>query len=528
MAKYGEILRLAAMGVGQNSIAFSCGCAQSTVSDVLRAARAHRLSRPLPEEMDDAAIRAVVYPKGSRKSRGRAAIDHESVASELMRRGMTMSLPWNEYCDAAIARGEEPCMYSAFCRERRDWAQRRDVRMRIGRRASEAVQVDWVGGTGEAIGPDTGEILKAYVFAACPPRSNYLYAEGFYKTDEEARLAARARMLSLFGGSTPILVPGNCRTAITRNAKEALTVNEQHRRMSEHHGCAVVPARVRKPRGKASVETGVGVIERRAVMALRKRRSMSPPDFNRALIAQVMAISSRPFQKREGSRESIFLGQEKPMPIPLPGKPYEMPARKEATVDFNCRAAFGGARCSAPFQYVKRAVAVAAAPRSASVMCDGKRTAIRERALRKGGYRADPNHMPDAHRGCAEWNGGRFRKWAAETGGSTEKAVDAIPSSRKVEQQPCRSCRGVPGPAKAHGKDLLEEACAKALLRTPRPGCKAAKDVLAALGKGRGEAGGGGAYLRGSEHYESFDNGDEPGEDEEQWRANRPWTRCTG
>ncbi len=417
MAKYGEILRLAAMGVGQNSIAFSCGCAQSTVSDVLRAARAHRLSRPLPEEMDDAAIRAVVYPKESRKSRDKAATDHESVASEPMRRGMTMSLLRNECCDAAIARGEEPCMYSAFCRERRDWAQRRDVRMRIERRAAEAVQVDWVGGTGEAIGPDAGEIPKAYVFAACPPRSNYLYAEGFYKTDEGAWIAARAHTLSLFGGSAPILVPDNCRTAITRDAKEALTVNEQHRRMSEHHGCAAVPARVRKPRDKASAETGVGVIGRRAMMALRKRRSMSPPDFNRALIAQVMAISSRPFRKREGSRESIFLGQEEPMLIPLPGKPYEMPARKEATVDFNCRAAFGGAWCSAPSQYVKRAVAVAATPRSASVMCDGKRIAIRERAPRKGDYRADPNHMPDAHRGCAEWNGGRFRKWAAEIGG---------------------------------------------------------------------------------------------------------------
>ena len=68
MVKYREILRLAAMGVSQNSIAFSCGCAQTTVSDVLRAARAHQLSWPLPEEMDDAAIRAVIYPKESRMS----------------------------------------------------------------------------------------------------------------------------------------------------------------------------------------------------------------------------------------------------------------------------------------------------------------------------------------------------------------------------------------------------------------------------------------------------------------------------
>ena len=169
MVKYREILRLAAMGVSQNSIAFSCGCAQSTVSDVLRAARAHQLSWPLPEEMDDAAIRAIIYPRESRKAKDRAAIDHEHIASELTRRGMTMSLLWNEYCDGAIARGEVPYMYSAFCREHRDWAQRHDVRMRIEHRAAEAIQVDWVGDAGEVIDPDTGEILKVYVFAACLP-----------------------------------------------------------------------------------------------------------------------------------------------------------------------------------------------------------------------------------------------------------------------------------------------------------------------------------------------------------------------
>lgn len=36
MVKYREILRLIAMGVSQESVAFSCGCAQSTVSDVIR------------------------------------------------------------------------------------------------------------------------------------------------------------------------------------------------------------------------------------------------------------------------------------------------------------------------------------------------------------------------------------------------------------------------------------------------------------------------------------------------------------
>ena len=170
---------------------------------------------------------------------------------------------------------------------------------------------------------------------------------------------------------------------------------------------------MRKPRDKASVEMGVGVIERQAMMALRKRRFMSLSDFNKALIAQVMAINSRPFQKREGSRESIFLGQEKPMLIPLPANPYEMSTRREATVNFNYHVAFEGAWYSVPFQYVKRTVTVVATSKTVSVACGGKRIAIHERAFRKGDYRTNPEHMPDAHRDYVEWDGNRFRRWAA-------------------------------------------------------------------------------------------------------------------
>ena len=121
-----------------------------------------------------------------------------------------------------------------------------------------------------------------------------------------------------------------------------------------------------------------------------------------ALIAQVMAINSRPFQKREGSRESIFLGQEKPMLIPLPGKPYEMVTHKPATVNFNYHVIFDGAWYSVPFQYVKREVTVVATTGSVSVMCDGRRIAIHGRASRKGEHKTNRDHMPDVHRGCVQ------------------------------------------------------------------------------------------------------------------------------
>lgn len=143
MVKYREILRLASMGISQRGIADSCSCGQSTVSDVLKAARVHGAQWPLPDEMDDAAIRVSIYPGKGRKNRAKADIDYAQVAKELKRRGMTMMLLWNEYCDSALAQGKEPYMYSAFCQAYRRWAQANDVRMHIEHRPAERIQVDW-------------------------------------------------------------------------------------------------------------------------------------------------------------------------------------------------------------------------------------------------------------------------------------------------------------------------------------------------------------------------------------------------
>lgn len=506
MIKYREILRLASMGVSQRSVAESCDCGQSTVSDILKAASRHKVEWPLPEEMDDAAIRSAIYPSKKRQAHLKAEIDCAQIAVELKRRGMTMTLLWNEYCDRALSRGEQPYMYSAFCNQYRRFAQANDIRMHIDHRPAERIQIDWIGDTGEVIDPDTGELLKVYVFAACLPYSNYLFAEGFYKTDEETWVSAHIHMFSFFGGTTPILVPDNTKTAVIKNTKEELILNDQYRRMSEHYGCAIVPARVRHPKDKASVEMGVGIIERQAMLALRKRRFMSLSDYNKALRAQIMTINSRPFQKREGSRESIYSSQEKPMLVPLPPHPYEMTTRKDATVNFNYHVVFDGVWYSVPFQFVKRTVSIAASTKTVSIACDGSRIAIHERSYHKGQYTTNLSHMPQAHRDFVEWDGDRFRKWSKQVGVSTSQVIDVILKSRKIEQQSFRSCRAVLALGKNHGNPLLEEACAKALLLTPRPSYKIVKSIIVDLAKKREEGNGDDhAYLRGSDYYKNID-----------------------
>ena len=270
MVKYREILRQRAMGISIRNIAFSCGCSTATVVTVVDRAKARGLEWPLPEEMNDAAIRAVIYPREPKSDASKAEIDHERVDREMERPGVTLMVLWSEYCDAALASGKEPYMYSAFCQRHRKWAMANKVAMHIERKPAQEMQVDYVGDTMGVLDLDTGELLKVYVFAACLPYSGELYAEGFYDMKEESWVEAHVHAFSFYGGSVPIIVPDNLKQGVARNTVEELVVNEQYRRMAEHYGCAIVPARPRKPRDKGAIEMGVRVIEQRA-MAPRPR-----------------------------------------------------------------------------------------------------------------------------------------------------------------------------------------------------------------------------------------------------------------
>ena len=111
--------------------------------------------------------------------------------------------------------------------------------------------------------------------------------------------------------------------------------------------------------------------------------------------------------------------------------------------------------------------------------------------------------MPDAHKDFLEWNGERFKKWAAKIGPSTRKVIEAILLSRKIEQQSYRSCRALLNLEKARGKKSLEEACEKALLYSTRPSYKTVKNILSTLREDIKTDDTTGAYLRGSNYYQS-------------------------
>ena len=336
-----------------------------------------------------------------------------------------------------------------------------------------------------------------------------IFAWPYPNMGEESWIDGHIRAFREFGGTTPIVVPDNCKTGVIKNTVEELVVNEQYRLMCEHYGVAVVPARVRRPKDKAAVEMSVGVVERKVIAAMRDRVFIGIAELAAAIDEAVDSINSAPFQKRAGSRREAFLGREKDRLQPLPPTHYEMTVRKTATVQFNYHVSFDKRYYSVPAAYVRREVGIVATRTTVAVICDGERVAMHRRSTSPAGaYVTDPAHMPDSHREWTAWSGDRFRSWAAGKGEAILAVVDGILKSRKVEQQAYRSARALLGLADKHGDALLERACAKALTWTARPSYKTVKTALQKIAAETAPDPDAGAYRRPDDCYDEFDGCD--------------------
>lgn len=134
---------------------------------------------------------------------------------------------------------------------------------------------------------------------------------------------------------------------------------------------------------------------------------------------------------------------------------------------------------SVPYEYIKRKVDVRITDKIIEVFYNHSRIASHRRLYgRKGQYSTIVEHMPEDHQKYLEWNGDRFRKWAERIGTNIYQVVDAMLTSKRVEQQTYKSCMGLLKLADKYSVESLETACKKALSYTATPGYKSIKNIL--------------------------------------------------
>lgn len=175
MTKYREIIRLTGLGFSQRNIMASCGVSQKTVVKVQKRARELNISWPLDESMTDTELQKLMFSKESKVSANKRIPDYAYIRKELLRNGVSKKLLWTEYMEDCRANGDEPLMYSQFCYHIQQDEQKHRATMHINRKPGEQVEVDWAGDPATIIDPDTGEIIKGYIFVGVMTYSQYAY-----------------------------------------------------------------------------------------------------------------------------------------------------------------------------------------------------------------------------------------------------------------------------------------------------------------------------------------------------------------
>ena len=336
MTKYREILRLTALGLSQRNIVQSIGVSQKTVVKVQKRAREMHLSWPLDENLTDAALETLMFPKESKVSKQKRMPDFNYIQKELLRNGVNKKLLWTEYLEECRQSGDEPLMYSQFCYYIQQDEQKRRATMHINRKPGEQIEVDWAGDPAQITDPDTGEIIPAFLFVGVMTYSQYPYVEAFINEKQRSWITAHVHMYEYFGGVTRILVPDNTTTAVIHNNDwYNQELNTIYHEMAEHYNTAIIPARVRAPKDKPNAEGSVGVISTWITAALRNEQFFSLAELNKSIRRKLEEFVNRPFQKKEGTRYEIFRDEELPLLAKLPATPYELAEWKKATVQFN-------------------------------------------------------------------------------------------------------------------------------------------------------------------------------------------------
>ena len=463
MTKYREILKLHSQGFSQRDIAAACGCSRNTVARVLDRAEEKGAAWPLPDDMNDRTLKERLFGV-RRSSEVRKEPDYDYVHKELAKSGVTLNLLWNEYCEACRREGSVPFMYTQFCNHYQAHALKTKATMRIAHKPGERMEVDWAGTTMSITDNITGKPIAVYLFVAVLPYSQYSYAEGFLSQKQDCWVAGHTGAYEHFGGSTRILVPDNLKTGVVGYSNwYTPDINKVYHEMAEHYQTAVIPARVKRPKDKPSVEGSVGSLSTWIIGALRNRQFFSLGELNTAVKQKLAEFNAKPFQKRPGSRESV-LEEERPFLIPLPAKPFEMAVWKVATVQLNYHISVEKMNYSVPYEYIKHKVDVRLTRDMVEVFYGGNRIASHVRLHGyPGQYAAVGEHMPREHRQYSKWNAERFVSWARDIGKNTETVICSMLASRKVEEQAYKSCIALLKLADRHSVENVELACERAL-----------------------------------------------------------------
>lgn len=459
-----EILRLTEQGLGQRAIANGAQCAKSTVGEIQKRCREVGLTYEKAALLAGGELQRLVYPKGSKRFL-KPDPDYEYIHTELLKHPkLNLRFMWEEYKEQC----PDGLEYSQFCERYNGWKDGtgKNVTMHQEREAGKEMFVDWMGDTLPCVvDSDTGEVHTAHFFVSALGNSGFPYVEAFPDEKLDKWLTGHTHAFASYTGLPRIVVPDNCKTAVTKPQHYDPSINPAYWELARHYNIAVLPARIREPRDKALIEESVGWLETWLLGWLRNQQFFSFEELNRTVRERINELVRKPYQKRPGSRLSVFNDIDLPALRPL-GPRFETADMKYRMVPDNYHVEYEGFYYSVLYKYYRQKVMVRATS-SIIEIYDSDRLRITSHVRRYSGkrYITDPNHMPEHHRkywDSKQFSGDRYRAWAKNIGENTHYVITAMLAANGIEEQAYKACMGVLQFSQKYGEERLENACTRA------------------------------------------------------------------
>ena len=176
---------------------------------------------------------------------------------------------------------------------------------------------------------------------------------------------------------------------------------------------------------KAKVESGVLLVERWIVAALRHRKFFSLAELNQAIRELLIQLNQRPFRKRPGCRTSLFQELDRPALGPLPEERYEFHQWATARVNIDYHVEFERHYYSVPYTLTGQRVEIRSTKTTVEIFHRGERVASHLRSDQPYKATTVNEHRPKSHQQHLAWPPSRLLHWAETVGSATAQLLSS-------------------------------------------------------------------------------------------------------
>ncbi len=438
---------------------------KNTVREYIRRAEAYSADLSVLLELEEETLSRIVHaPHGSQADK-RASVFEQKVeywVGELRRVGVTRELLWQEYRTAHL----DGYGYSQFCEHLRRQVAQRDLTLALEHKPGEVLMVDFAGKKMHWVDPGTGEEHACEVLVAVLPFSQYSFCIALPSQSLADFIHGLNQALLFLGALPKVLLSDNLKAYVSRPDRYEPTFTQLCEQLGAHYQIDLQAARVATPKDKASVENGVTQVYRRIYAPLRQEVFHSLEELNEAILGQLTRHNTQPYQKKSGSRLSLYEQYELPQMRPLPADMFEIKKIASAKVQRNYHVFLGQEKnfYSVPWQCAGKQSEVLYTSHTVEVYVAQKRVATHQRLSQRGPeyrYQTREEHLPRHH---LEWKQAQgydaayFLEQGRLIGPATQWAIQQVLLGRIQEAQAYNSCKGILQLAKKHTPERLEQA----------------------------------------------------------------------